>query len=345
MPVRFRPSSLVPLLIAALIVMASYARAAVAPDSSRWVMKCVSTVTLQQSAYSDNWSGGDRGSWTWVARFNAEAERQWTRRLNLSHQLEVSYGQTSKQELDPADADRRVWLPPSKTNDRLLFETLARFTLDRPLDPYASLRVESQFLDQSQPNGTIMVNPIRLKLSAGISRVFLDAADRGLSARLGVGGRLTTGRNFDVLPPERHTARYTNRDLGVDAILEGRTPLAGDRMGLRGRLTLFQPLVYSQADQLKLYDAFVAAVVPGHRPIARDWRTINVDLETTFTGRISRMFSVELFTRLVYIKFDTSASLDRREPIDVLVSQVERNVRRAGQLRQSLALALSWRMF
>ena len=34
MPVRFRPSSLVPLLIAALIVMASYARAAVAPDSS-----------------------------------------------------------------------------------------------------------------------------------------------------------------------------------------------------------------------------------------------------------------------------------------------------------------------
>jgi hypothetical protein len=29
----------------------------------------------------------------------------------------------------------------------------------------------------------------------------------------------------------------------------------------------------------------------------------------------------------------------------VLVSQVERNVRRAGQLRQSLALALSWRMF
>ena len=58
MPVRFRPSSLVPLLVSALVLVASCAFAAVSPDSSRWVLKGVSTVTLQQSAYSDNWKIG-----------------------------------------------------------------------------------------------------------------------------------------------------------------------------------------------------------------------------------------------------------------------------------------------
>jgi Protein of unknown function (DUF3078) len=334
------------LVLVSLGLGASSSRAASdANTPAGWVLKGVSTLTLQQSAYSANWNGGDRGSWTWVARFDGEAERQWTRSFNLTHQVLLSYGQTSKQELDPANAARRVWAPPSKTNDQIVVDNVARLTLDRALDPYASLRAESQFLDQSQPNATLPVNPIRLKLSAGVSRTLTESADREVTARVGVGGRLTTGRNFIELPPGRRTARYTNRDLGLEGILTANTALLEKRVTYKGRLSLFQPLVYSQRELLERYDALVGAVDPTHRPIADDWRTINVDLDNVFTGRITSALAVELAARLVYIKFDTAASLDTTQPLAVLVPQVERNVRRAGQYRQTLALALSYRLF
>ncbi len=195
-----------------------------------WTLKGMSTLTLQQSAYSDNWSGGDRGSWTWVARFDGEAERQWTPSFNLAHQVLLSYGQTAKQEPDPTNAARRVWAPPSKTSDQIVVETVARLTLREAVDPYASLRAESQFLDLSQPNGSLAVNPVRLKLSAGVSRTFTEVANREVAARLGLGGRLTTGRNFSELPPSMRTARYTNRDLGLEAILTGTSSSARSKV-------------------------------------------------------------------------------------------------------------------
>ena len=195
-----------------------------------WTLKGMSTLTLQQSAYSDNWSGGDRGSWTWVARFDGEAERQWTPSFNLAHQVLLSYGQTAKQEPDPTNAARRVWAPPSKTSDQIVVETVARLTLREAVDPYASLRAESQFLDLSQPNGSLAVNPVRLKLSAGVSRTFAEAANREVAARLGLGGRLTTGRNFIELPPSTRTGRYTNRDLGLEAILTGTSSSARSKV-------------------------------------------------------------------------------------------------------------------
>lgn len=340
-PVRISSTRRNPLLLLVLSLWVSAASAAPAA----WTTKGVSTLTVQQSAYSANWNGGDRGSWTWVARFDGEAERQWTPSFNLAHQLLLSYGQTAKQELDPGNASRRVWAPPSKTNDQIVFETVARLTLREVVDPYASLRAESQFLDQSQPNATLTVNPVRLKLTAGLSRTFVDTDDRECTARFGVGGRLTTGRNFIELPPSRRTARYTNRDLGLEGVVTAQARAFDKHVTYKGRLSLFQPLVYSQTDLLERYDALVGAVDPSHRPIADDWRTINVDVENLFTGRITSALAVELAARLVYIKFDTAASLDTTQPLAVLVPQVERNVRRAGQYRQTLALALSYRLF
>lgn len=339
-----------PMLRLRLMLVASLAASLLCPSRgmaapTAWTLKGMSTLTLQQSAYSDNWSGGDRGSWTWVARFDGEAERQWNPSLNLAHQVLLSYGQTAKQEPDPANAARRVWAPPSKTNDQIVVETVARLTLHEAVDPYASLRAESQFLDLSQPNGSLAVNPVRLKLSAGVSRTFIDVANREVAARFGLGGRLTTGRNFVDLSPSTRTARYTNRDLGVEAILTANLVRADKRLAYKGRLALFQPLVYSQTDLLERYDALVGAVDPNHRPIAGYWRTLNVDVDQLFIGRITSALAVELAARLVYIKFDTAASLDTRQPLAVLVPQVERNVRRAGQYRQTLSLALSYRLF
>lgn len=310
-----------------------------------WVTKGVVGLTLTQSAYSANWNGGDRGSWVWVARFDASAERAFGPRFHLANTLSLSYGQTSQQQEDPADPTRRVWDPPSKTNDRIAFESVGRFTLSAPVDPYASLRSESQFLDQSQPNGNLSLNPVRTTLSAGVARVFVKRDDREVIGRLGVGGRIAVGRDYTALPPSTSTASYRNGDAGLEWVTTASGPIVPDRLRFQGRLGVFQPLWYSDTDALERYDEVAAAAQPGHRAIASYWRTPDVDLEGTFTARITALLGVELSARLVYDRFDTSGRLDTAQDPAVLLPQVERRVRRAGQLRQNLAIALTQRLF
>ena len=332
-------------IVVALSVSSWIPAARAAESATGWVTKGVVGLSLTQSAYSANWNGGDRGSWVWVARFDASAERAFGPRFHLANTLALSYGQTSQQQEDPADPTRRVWEPPSKTNDRIAFESVARFTLSAPVDPYASLRAESQFLDQSQPNGNLSLNPVRTTLSAGVARVFVKRDDREVIGRIGVGGRIAAGRDYTEAPPSSRTASYRNGDAGLEWVTTASGPLVPDRLRFQGRLSVFQPLWYSDTDALERYDEVAAAAQPGHRAIASYWRTPDVDLEGTFTARITALLGVELSARLVYDRFDTSGRLDTAQDPAVLLPQVERRVRRAGQLRQNLAIALTQRLF
>lgn len=321
------------------------AKAPEGPVAGPWKFQGVAALTLTQSSYSANWNGGDRGSWVWVARFDGSAERQVTTRFNTLNTLVLAYGQTSRQQPDPADPGRRVWEPPSKTSDQIVFESVERLTLSSFADPYAALRLDTQFLDQSQPNGNLTLNPVKLKLSAGVARVLVKDADREVISRLGLGARATFGRVYTELPPGTATASFNNNDAGLEWVTTATLPLLAKRVLYKGRLGVFQPLVYSQSGALEDYDVIAAAADPGHRAIADYWKTADVEIESVFSAKITQNLGVELAAQLVYNKFDSSGNVDTKLAPAVLVPQVERNVRRAGQYRETLALALSYRLF
>jgi len=48
---------------------------------------------------------------------------------------------------------------------------------------------------------------------------------------------------------------------------------------------------------------------------------------------------------LIYNKYDATGNVDTSLDPAVLIPQVERNVRRAGQFRETFAMALSYRLF
>jgi Protein of unknown function (DUF3078) len=315
------------------------------PQAGPWKFQGTAKLNLSQSAYSSNWMGGDQGNWVWVARFDGRAERQASSSFNTLNTLVLAYGQTGRQQADAADPSQRVWDTPDKTTDQIEFESVARFTLGAFADPYGALRMDTQFLDQSQPNGSLTLTPVRIKLSAGLARVLVKDADREIITRFGFGGRVTAGNVFSEAPPSTRTQSYSNTDAGLEWVTTAHTPLLGKKVMYKGTLGFFQPVTYSQSSALEDYDAIAAGLDPGHEPIADYWKTTDINFENTFTAKITENFGVELMAQLVYNKFDSTGNVDTSLPTDVLIPQTQRNVRLAGQFRQTLALSLSYRLF
>lgn len=313
-----------------------------------WKLGTVIGVNLTQSAFSDNWKGGDRGSVVWVANGDATLERQFSTRFNLANKLQAAYGQTAQQVADPNDPRRRVWDTPQKSTDLLALESVGRFTLGGFVDPFLSFRGETQFADQSSPIGTIRFNPVTLKETAGIARVFEKTDSSQAISRLGFAFRETFAKSF-VDAATREKKSFTANDGGIDWRTEVTRPILGGRVLYKGSLGLYKPVFYSKSDQLKAFDvrADSAAAANGttHAAVADYWKAVDVDFQNVFTAQITKLIAVNLFAQWTYDKFDAAANLDPSQPFATIQSEVERNTRKAGQFKETLALGLSYRLF
>src|SRR5262245_13287558 len=181
------------LLAAAMLALAPAARAAEDVTPGPWKYETTLGLNLAQSAFSSNWAGGDNGSVVWILSTDSRMERQFSTKFNLTNTLLLSYGQTMKQEANAAKT-ARVWQTPDKTTDQMDFESVGRWTLGRKFDPYAAFSARSQFRDESDPRGAIQFNPIELKESAGLARVFFKTEERECISRLGFALRQTLGQ-------------------------------------------------------------------------------------------------------------------------------------------------------
>jgi hypothetical protein len=300
--------------------------------------------SLAQSAYTSNWRGGDTGSFAWTVRGEFSGERQFSRGFNWRNTLIVGYGQTAQQQRQP-NTDSRTWEEPAKSSDLIAFGSLARWTSTNFLQPYVAFLAESQFLDQSSPIGTIKLNPIRLKESAGFAHVFIKTEKQEFITRVGVGVRETIAKSF-VDPVTAATASFVATDGGLEWETTLKKPLLQERAVWRSRLAVFESLVYSKSDALETYDENVTAIDPTHTEVADYWRAPDVDWANVFSTQVTKVLSVDLVLHLIYDKFDTAANVDNSLPLDtVLRPEIERNTRLAGQFKQSLALGLNFALF
>lgn len=303
---------------------------------------------LSQSAFSNNWSGGDKGSVVWTASSDLTAERQFSRTFYLGNELKLAYGQTTQQKVDPQHPRQRVWDVPEKTTDQILLESTGRFTLDSYLDPYVSFRGESQFSDQSNPVGSIPFNPVRLKESAGFARVFQKTKEAEFISRVGFGFRQTLARSFvDTVTKEKK--RFTSNDGGFEWQTNVKQPILGKRVLYKASLGVFKTLFFSKKDDLKAFDVeaadSAAAQGTAHGAVADYWKDVDVSFQNEFAAQITKVVSVNLFAQWVYDKFDASANLDPTLPFNVRQAEVNRTVRKAGQFKETLALGITYRLF
>lgn len=276
------------LMLTALLALAPSAPAlseeAETPEAEGWSVVSDVNLTLTQNAYSDNWAGGETGGLSWTLNSNSLAERQLTPSMHSRNALKLSFGQTHTQ-----DRETKRWARPVKSTDLVDFESVLRFTYGWVVDPFVAGRVETQFLDDSDPEKSRVFNPTVFTESAGVARVLIKDESREWVTRLG--GAFRQHKDRDVLPEggtERET--ITTTDGGVEFVSEFRTPLADGAITLTSDLTVYQAVFYSESDELE------------GLPNEDHWKSPDVNWENTFAASITEHLVVNLFVQLLYDK-------------------------------------------
>ena len=238
-----------------------------------WEIDSDIMVNLTQSQFSDNWNGSELSNITWAATMNNTAQKQLAEWLKNKNTLKLAFGQTHLQK-ENAAGDSVFWEAPQKSTDQIAFESLMQFTLKSFVDPYISLRAESQFLDESGAQ-TLLVNPVLFTESAGIMKTIIDAEKTKLNVRLGGAVRENWNRRVSGIPI----------DGGVEGIVEFKQILGLLNASYNSRLSAYQALFKSDATAAD-----------------DNWKALDYKWENLLSFNLWKLLSLNLNLDVIYEK-------------------------------------------
>jgi len=336
---------------AALVLLLAAGRAGAAEGEQRvlelgkYYKSAETGLNVTQSAYSDNWRGGDRGSLVWTWNFNGSLESQLNAKTNWLSQLKLAFGQTHQQSGQPG---ARNWDKPEKSTDLVDLESILRFTLGGYVDPFVSGRLESQFLDASDAHGrNLFLNPLQFKESAGIARQFIGEEERSLLSRLGFTLRQSRRSVYTDTDDSDGLADGTSSegttDGGLEFITDYKTRILEEKVAWTAKLGFYQPLFFSGKSDLEAAELAAA----GLDPDLADFSTaLDIDWENIFSAAITKHLAVNLYLRWAYDRYDNSVKPELGEAGELLNAEaVGAAVRKAGQFKQTLSLGFNYRLF
>ncbi|MEJ2218299.1 MAG: DUF3078 domain-containing protein, partial [Gemmatimonadota bacterium] len=297
----------------------------------KWYPEADAGINLTQSAYSNNWNGGDRGSVVWAGIVNAALQRRFNGRLAWSNTMVLAYGQTAQQTKN--DAGELVWQSPTKSTDRIDIESLMQFTLGGWVNPYVAARLQSQFVDASDSAGrTLNFQPMILTQSAGIARQVFDTDTRSLLVRLGFTMRENRRAVFVNPAPDRTTIARTGLDAGTQLLANYNASVLRKRVTWNAKLSFYKPFFYSGNS---VFDKLSTAqlIAAGVDPDVRSYTTAtDIDWENIFTTQITKLLSINMYVRWVYDKYDNSVKPALNTAGDLTdPAGVQAAIRKAGQ--------------
>jgi hypothetical protein len=280
------------IVVAILLMTTALSSPLFGEEKTGWIKTLDLTLSVTQSSYSDNWTGGDQGNATWIAQTNGIFERQFSPRFNSKTTIKLAFGQTHTQYEDENTETGAVtykWDKPVKSTDDIDIESVGRFTLGKFVDPYAALRFESKFFDASVEHHKRYLNPILVTLSSGIVKNLWQRPEKdALISRFGLAIRETISK--DIPDPDIYE---TETNTAIDAGLESVTDFSivfNESVGLLSELSLFRALFNSEKDDLK------------GLPEEDYWKAIDVSFENSLTVSVAKHLQVSLHAQLLYDK-------------------------------------------
>jgi len=234
------------------------------------------SITMNQNSYSDNWAGEEKGSISWVFNANFLAEKQLAAKVHNKNTLKLAFGQTHNQMVD-AMGDK-YWAKPDKSTDLIDFESMFRFTLGAFVDPFASLRLESQFLDQSVADDAKIFNPNTLTESFGIARVFIKDDTQELSTRLGGAFKQYMDSNLDD----------NSSDGGLEFVGIYTKPFKDNVIKYSTNLNLYKPMFYSESDAVEGTD------------MEDTWKQVRMNWQHDVDFSLTKLVNLKLYVQLLY---------------------------------------------
>ncbi|KQC11366.1 MAG: hypothetical protein APR54_10975 [Candidatus Cloacimonas sp. SDB] len=250
--------------------------------SDTWKIESSISISMNQNYYSENWSGDEKGSISWVSNFDLLAEKQMSQKLLNKNMIKLAFGQTHNQYIAEESGDKK-WGKPDKTTDNIDLESIMLLTLGSFVDPYFSLRLESQFLDESYPEETKSFNPNILTESVGISKFFIKEDAKEFSSRLGASFKQYLNSHEDI--------ENTN-DGGIELVVDYKTPLAQEVITYHSKLNVYKALFYSESEDLE------------GTAWEDDWKAPRVNWENTLTASITKLINLIFSFNLIYNETD-----------------------------------------
>jgi len=246
-----------------------------------WKLDSDINMSLTQSAYSDSWAGTELSNITWLASSNSTAEKQLKPWLKNNTTLKLAFGQTHLQKTD-ALGDK-YWNKPEKSTDKIDLESVFRFTTQAWVDPFLAGRLESQFIDLSDPSLTRIVNPLLLTETAGVIRTFVENDNSLLTTRLGAAFRERLDR--EVMQSSGERELESTVDGGLEMVSEFKHAFTPTEANFKSRLQVYQALFNSKSDDLN-----------------EDWKSPDMVWENVFTTKLWGLLSANLSFETRYEK-------------------------------------------
>jgi opacity protein-like surface antigen len=292
----------------ALLTSASFAQAKV--DSialKQWKVQWAAGLGMTQSAYSDNWGGGETGSLIWVSDFNLKAERQYSTNWYHGNELKLAFGQSHSQ-----NKDTHKWSIPVKSTDKIRYDGILRYTRGWVIDPYLGFTFESQFLDATDPAKKRYVNPIELTEATGVARTIINHPDKTvLTSRIGVAFKQRFN-DFTLVDSVNgnQSLHETTSNGGAEWVTELALGSAKAKYSFNSRLTLFKSLVHSRSGG-----------IPNAPKENDDWKAPTVNWDNVLHANVTSILQVSLAWQWLY----------------------EKPVSKGGRFKETLSLGLAYK--
>jgi hypothetical protein len=290
-------------LFAAILTLAVLGFVATA-SAEPWSKSLDLNFTMTQNSYSDSWTGGEAGSISWVSNTNGVFQKQMSPKFNFKNTTKLSFGQTHIQ-----DKDTKQWARPVKSTDLIDIENVGKYTPGWLVDPYASVRLETEFFDGSYSKIKRYFSPAKLTESAGLARTITKTPENEINTRLGFALRqIFTSLIIDTL--DKKTETKSTNDGGIESVTDMKLALS-KTLGFTSKLSLYKALFYSKSKDLK------------GTPQENYWKMVDVNWENQFSAAVAKYVTVSLYAQLLY----------------------DKEITKRGRFKETLALGLTYKMF
>lgn len=236
-------------------------------------------LVINQSGYSDSWSGDELGTLNWTFTADIATKRPLTPSTTWQNQIKLAYGKT-RNEVRNGDGSKD-WGDSEKATDRVFWESMVKFSEGHYVNPYFAVTWETQFKDGADN----MFNPSLLVESAGLGRTLLKNEQTEVFSRLGLAYRQRLAKGADTVT-----------DGGLDWVTDV-SHTFNEQLKAVTKLRVFQAFTSSADDDLPVGD-----------PAKDYWKTTDVAWETTLSASVSKYIQTTLFWEVLYDKeIDTDA--------------------------------------
>jgi len=270
--------------------------------AAQWEKSFDLDLTATQASYSDSWTGGEVGSFSWVGNANGIFNKQLKDWFLLKNSVKFSFGQTLTQ-----NQENKTWSKPVKSSDKIDLESIGLFTVQSFVEPFASFRFESQFLDASDIAHQNYINPMLLTFSAGIAKQLLKKEKDDILTRLGFALKHNRNTAYDYTNSTDTTG--TSVDGGIESNTDVKMVLS-EKLGYNSKLTVYKAFFFSKKDDIAGTEE------------ADYWKAIDVNWENKLSASVSKYIVVSFYTQLLY----------------------DKQISKKGRLKETLSFGLTYKL-